>query len=458
MQTITPDLLRRYDRAGPRYTSYPTAAEFDAGVGPDEYAARLERAAARAERALSLYAHLPFCDERCHYCGCNVVITRRRDVARRYLEFLEREIRAVGDRLGERRGVRQLHFGGGTPTYYEPDELVALHGIFAEVFEIEPDAEQAIEIDPRVTTPGHLRALASVGFNRLSLGIQDFTPEVQEAVNRVQAFEQTRMLADTARELGFLSINVDLIYGLPRQAPETFGETLAQVLEIRPERVAVYSYAHMPWIKSHQRLIDAAELPSADAKLEIFAKAVEAFRGAGYRAIGMDHFALPDDDLGRAVEDGTLWRNFMGYTVQAAPDMVAFGLSAISDVEDAFVQNERKLSRYEQAIAAGRLPTERGYVLSEDDKIRRHVITALMCAFRLDIADVERRFGIDFRTTFAAEWEALGALERDGFVRRREGGIDVVGLGRQFVRNVCMVFDTYLDAELGGPPRFSRTV
>jgi len=459
MSLITHELIRRYDRPGPRYTSYPTAAEFHEAVGPDVLAARLAAAAEKPGEPLGVYVHLPFCEERCHYCGCNVVITKKHDVACGYMEMLQREIALVADRLGDRRRVRQLHWGGGTPTYYAPEELRALQARTLEAFHLEDDAEVAIEIDPRVTTFEHLQALREAGFNRLSLGIQDFTPAVQLAVNRVQDYDETRALIAEARRLGFGSINVDLIYGLPKQTPEDYAKAIQQVLAIRPERVAVYSYAHMPWIKPHQKRIDADDLPAPETKLELFLTAFDGFQDAGYAAIGMDHFALPDDELGRALEDGTLWRNFMGYTVRHAPDSVAFGLSAIADIDGAFVQNQRKLNRYQQAIGSGHLAAERGYVLSEDDRIRRHVITALMCTFHLDFDDLDERFGIDARAYLASEWHALAPFEDDGFVRRSERRIEVVGTGRLFVRNVCMLFDAYIDkGEPGQRPRFSRTV
>ena len=459
MTAITPELIARYDRPGPRYTSYPTAAEFHDGVGPADYQRRLADAATRPEDPLGVYVHLPFCEERCHYCGCNVVITRKREVSHRYLDALHAEIDLVADRLGHRTKVRQLHWGGGTPTYLAPSEMEDLYGRLMARFQLEDEAEVAIEIDPRATSFDHLSTLRGLGFNRLSLGIQDFTPAVQEAVNRVQSYELTQALVDEARRLGFGSVNVDLIYGLPHQTPESYARTVEQILAIRPERVAVYSYAHMPWIKPHQRLIHTEDLPTPDAKLQIFAEAVEGFRSAGYSAIGMDHFALPEDELGRALADGTLWRNFMGYTVRHAPEFIGFGLSAIGDVGGAFVQNERKLNRYEEAVAAGRLPAERGYVLSEDDKIRRYAITALMCTFQLDLAEVSRRFDVDAEAYFAREWEALAPLEVDGFVRRPPGRIEVLEPGRLFVRNVCMIFDAYLEKATGGDrPRFSRTV
>lgn len=456
--TDTETLIERYDRPGPRYTSYPTAMEFHPGVGEAAYAERLRRAAARPDDPLGLYLHLPFCAERCLYCGCNVVITRKRHVAGRYLELLQREIGMVAQRLGGRRRLRQMHWGGGTPTYLTPAELRALFEAVGRHFEIEGDAELAVEIDPRVTTAEHLETLRRLGFNRLSLGVQDFTREVQERVNRIQSFDDTRALVERARALGFPSINVDLIYGLPLQRPETFRRTLQKVLWLRPERMAVYSYAHVPWMRVQQRRIEASELPPPAVKLELIASALDAFRAAGYLAIGMDHFALPEDELGRALADGTLWRNFMGYTVRHAPDLVACGLSGIGDVAGAYVQNERKLSRYQQAVAAGRLPVERGVVRSPEDELRRYAITSLMCTFRLDFADLEKRFAIDARRHFAAEIEALRPLADDGLVRLGEDGIDVEGDGRLFVRNACMVFDAYLQRHPDTVPRFSHTV
>jgi len=458
MTTVPASLIRRYDRPGPRYTSYPTAAEFHDRVDASTYASHLRLAATAEQEPLSLYLHLPFCAERCLYCGCNVVITRKRPVAERYLEVLETEIRRVADRLGGRRKIRQCHWGGGTPTFFTPQELGRLDRAVRAVFEFEEDAEKAIEIDPRVTTLEHLETLRELGFNRLSLGVQDFTPEVQELVHRVQPYEQTRDLMATARRLGFASINVDLIYGLPLQTPETFGDTLDLVRRLRPERVAVYSYAHVPWLKVQQRQIPEETLPSPEVKLELMSAAVDAFQEAGYRAIGMDHFALPEDELGKAVEEGTLWRNFMGYTVRHAPDMIACGMSAIGDVAGAFVQNESKLIRYQRAVEDGGLATSRGFVLSPEDHLRRHVITALMCTFRLCRADVERRFGIDFAATFGQELEMLRPFADDGLVRLTDDGIEVVGPGRLLVRNVGMVFDSYLRQPAAAEQRFSRTV
>lgn len=459
---LTADLLRRYDRPGPRYTSYPTAVEFHGGFGPEEHAARLERAAQRPGAPLSMYVHLPFCEERCLYCGCNVVITRHRHVAHRYLDALRREIGLVAARLGGRRTLSQLHLGGGTPTYYAPGELRALTTAILGHFTVLPGAELAVEIDPRVTTVAHLEELARAGFNRLSLGVQDFDPVVQRAVHREQSVEGTRAMVQAARRIGYASVNVDLIYGLPYQSVDGFTRTLEHVVGMRPDRLAVYSFAFVPWMKAHMKHLPSESLPGAALKVELLAAAIDAFTAAGYRQIGMDHFALPGDELARALAAGTLHRNFMGYTVQAASDVVALGVSGISDVSGAFAQNAKKLSDYYARLDEGRLPVERGFALDEDDEIRREVIRSLMCRLRVDVPAVEARFGIDFGRYFEPELARLadeGAAATDGLVRLGAAAIEVTPRGRWFVRNVCMVFDRYLAARAAAAtPVFSRTV
>jgi oxygen-independent coproporphyrinogen-3 oxidase len=504
---VSSALLSRYDRPGPRYTSYPTAVEFHVGVDADVYARHLAMADACAGDPLSVYVHLPFCEERCAYCGCNVVITKHRDVAAKYLDYLDREIDLLAAHLPRRRVVSQLHWGGGTPTYYTSAELERVFARLASHFSFDAHAEIGVEIDPRVTSAAQLATMRALGFNRLSMGVQDFAPEVQQAVNRIQSYEITRALVDEARALGYGSINIDLIYGLPYQTPEGFSKTLSQVVTLRPERVAVYSFAFVPWMKAHMTHIPEASLPMADDKLALLGLAREAFAGAGYRAIGIDHFALPDDELARAVEAGTLHRNFMGYTVQSARDMVGLGVSSIGDLQGAFIQHTKKLTEYYAALDAGRFPVARGYVLDEDDRIRRHVITELMCNGRVAAADVERRFGVRFATYFAAELAELSgrgratlsqdlppqqsgpaslsqdlhtetlqvlqrnaptpnvaearplSLQEDGLVVAGPDGVLVTPLGRSFVRNICMVFDRYLRARIAGPtPVFSRTV
>lgn len=458
-RAVTIDRLRRYDRPGPRYTSYPTAVEFHGGFDESAYREHLARAVRDTELPLSFYAHLPFCRERCSFCGCSVIITRKREVAARYLEYLYREIALLGQALSGRRRVVQYHWGGGTPSYLSIEQMRALHAVVRRHFDVDPAGEVAAEIDPRVTSPEQLEVLRELGFNRLSMGVQDFTPEVQRAVNRIQPERDTHALFARARALGFQSINVDLIYGLPLQTVESFGQAVDAVIAMRPDRLAVYSFAYVPWIRAHQKGIRTEELPAPERKLELFVEARHRLLEAGYAAIGMDHFALPGDELARASEAGTLHRNFMGYTVRPAPDMVGVGVSAIGDVAGGFAQNTKKLSTYYSALDAGRFPIERGYRLDRDDLLRRHVITRLMCNFRLERRAVEERFGVDFQGYFAAELAELRAGPvADGFLEMDEEGLRVTAEGRLFVRNVCMSFDRHLRAKRQDEPVFSRTV
>jgi oxygen-independent coproporphyrinogen-3 oxidase len=465
MTAGTLDLLRRYDRPGPRYTSYPTAVEFSAAFGEPQYRERLARANAHSDAPLSMYAHLPFCEQRCLFCGCNVVITRHRDVAAHYLDHVLMEVDLLASHLPDRCRISQMHWGGGTPTYYPMADLERLFRAIAARFSFDRHAEIGIEVDPRVTTDEHVTGLRALGFNRLSMGVQDFAPEVQQAVHRIQGFDLTRRLVERARAEGFSSINVDLIYGLPHQTIAGFSRTLEQVIAIRPDRVAVYSFAYVPWIKAHMKQFPEGALPDAALKLELLGRTIDAFVAAGYRFIGIDHFALPEDELARAAAAGTLHRNFMGYTVQSAGDMVALGVSGIGDLQDAFVQNVKKLPDYYDAVRAGRFPVERGIALDRDDAVRRHVITQIMCNARLDVRDVERRFGLVFAEAFAEELAELtgeGSPAEDGLVTVRPDAIEVTPVGRLFVRNVAMVFDRYLRARAaagaGSRPVFSRTV
>ncbi len=454
------ETVRRFDRPGPRYTSYPTAVEFHEGVGEDVYRKKLARADAEGGRApLSLYAHLPFCEHRCLFCGCHVVITPHMPVAEKYLEYVKVEIDRVAELLPNRRSVVQMHWGGGTPTYFSPDQLSDLMDRYRRHFEFVEGAEMAIEVDPRVTSPEHLDRLVELGFNRLSMGVQDLTPEVQKAITREQTQEQTVELMDYAREVGFNEgINLDLIYGLPMQELDTFDTNLDQILAMRPDRVAVYSFAYVPWIKGHQKKLDKDTLPSAELKLQLYLRAMERFLEAGYEPIGMDHFALPDDELAVAAREGRLHRNFMGYTVMPASDMIAFGISGIGEVQGAFFQNEKKLSTYYQALDAGQLPVNRGYVLSDDDLVRQYVIHEIMCNFRVSKDEVARRFGVDFDEYFGRSLDSLQEVEEAGFVELSDEGLRVKEEGRLFVRNVCMAFDKYLEAKADEKPVFSRTV
>ncbi len=454
---LDPAALARYDKPGPRYTSYPTAVEFNDSFTATDYVSRLRQLG--PEQCISLYMHLPFCQERCDFCGCYVVATRKREIGARYLEYLEEEMKRVCSHLPARPSVIQYHWGGGTPTYFDPDQLRQLNETVRKYFAILPDAERAIEIDPRVTTHEHIDLLAELGFNRLSLGVQDFDPKVQKAIGRHQSEEQTRSLYEYCREKEFKSINIDLVYGLPAQTPESFSRTLASVLMLRPNRLALYSYAHVPWVRGNQKKIDTELLPSRDDKLEIFSRASRAFSTSGYNRIGMDHFALPDDELSRALEAGNLHRNFMGYTVHRTPNMIGLGLSAIGEVYGAYAQNVKKLSQYYQALDAGELPVDKGYALSRDDRIRRHVITALMCNGHLHFAEVERVFDIRFSDYFALELAELKDNESiDGLLTMSAEGLNATLIGKIFIRNISMVFDRYLREKQRDQPTFSRTV
>ncbi len=454
---IDPELVRRFDRSGPRYTSYPTAVEFHDGVGAADYLEHLARADERAsEGGLGLYVHIPFCERLCTFCACHFIATPHREVARAYLDDLRREAELLAERLPRRRALAQMQWGGGTPTYLSPAELELLFASIAERFELEPGAELAIEVDPRVTSREQLATLSGLGFNRLSMGVQDFTPAVQEAIGRRQTFEETRALVDAARELGFVAgINFDLIYGLPLQDEASFEENLDRLLELRPDRVALYSFAYVPWARPHQRRISATTLPATEVKLALYVAARERLLGSGYESIGIDHFALPDDQLAAAARERRLDRTFMGYTATPARALVALGVSGIGEVAGAYFQNERRLSSYSTALDAGRLPIQRGVLLDDDDRLRQYVIRQLMCNFAVDKEEVRRRFAVDFDRYFELPLARLAAdlVADDGHTLR------VTEAGRIFVRNVCMAFDRYLDArQAAGRPVYSRTI
>ncbi len=459
-RAATAELLARFDKPGPRYTSYPTAVEFCEEVTARDYEEHLARAGELQDAPLSVYMHLPFCAERCLFCGCHVIITPHMEKATPYLALLEREIELVAAKLPQRRKVSQLHLGGGTPTYYRPEQLDHLLTHFFSFFEATPDAELAIECDPRVTTDEHIDVLAAHGFNRISFGVQDFTPAVQEAIGRVQSVQQTEGLMRRARERGFTGINVDLIYGLPNQEPATFEETLETVIGLRADRAAVYSFAFVPWIRGHQKQLDEADFPGREAKFELFALARERFLQAGYTAIGMDHFARPEDELSVALSQRHLRRNFQGYAVIPAEDVLGLGISSIGDVREGYFQNAKKLSTYGEAIEAGRLPIERGVLLRGEDALRRAVIHELMCNFRVEKRAIEERFGVNFDETFAEDLRRLGPLEADGLARVTEHAIEATPSGELFVRNLAMCFDTYWREkhEDSDGPVFSRTV
>jgi oxygen-independent coproporphyrinogen-3 oxidase len=459
-RALVADLLARYDRPGPRYTSYPTAVEFDNSVTAEVYEGRLALANQEADKPLSVYMHLPFCNERCLFCGCHVIISPHKEKAEPYLDMLDAEIDMLAERLPDRRGVSQLHLGGGTPTYQSPVQLDRLLKRFFDHFHAVAGAELAIEVDPRVTTTEHIDVLADHGFNRISLGVQDLTREVQVAINRVQTLEQTRAVIDHARARGFAGVNVDLIYGLPHQRPETFEETVNQVIALDVDRSAVYSFAFVPWIRGHQRKLMEDALPDPAVKFELFGLARERFLAAGYDPIGMDHFAKQDDELSIAKRNGTLRRNFQGYAVIPADDVVGLGISAIGDIQGSYVQNVKKLSTYGAAIARRELPVEKGLLLTDDDKLRRVVVHDLMCNFRIDRRAIETRFNLEFASTFAEDLSRLEEHANNGMVTITDDEIRATPEGELFIRNLAMCFDTYWREKHEGRDKdiFSRTV
>ncbi len=462
---MTTELLDKYNVQGPRYTSYPTAPEWTDGIGPADFEAACERANA-AGRPISLYVHLPFCDEQCWFCGCFMKVVPKPDrqgeergEVEGYLADLHREIDLLAARVDKGRPVVQVHWGGGTPTYLTPKQADALAEHLLAAFRPAPGAEISVEIDPRVTTPEHLAVLRRHGWNRVSMGVQDFDPEVQELVNRVQPFEMTKALVDASRELGYESLNLDLIYGLPGQRLAGFSRSVEQVLTLRPDRIAMYSYAHVPWLKKPQRVL-AAHLPEGTEKFAIFVSGIEKFSEAGYVYIGMDHFALPHDEIARAQVERTLWRNFQGYTTHAGVDLYALGVSAIAQIDDCYVQNTKDYAAYHAACAEGRPSTIKGWRLTEEDHLRRTVITNLLCHCVIDKREIARQFGLaSFDEKFAREVAALPALVADGLVEPRTDEIRVTPLGRIFIRNVAMLFDPYLLKRPADQPKvFSRTL
>jgi len=454
---VSLDLLHRYNVPGPRYTSYPTAPVWREDFGAADYEEILSTSRdAENPAPLSLYLHLPFCESLCYFCACTVVITHNHSVEDSYLAALETEIEWIARRAGAERPVVQLHWGGGTPTYFSPERIERLGRKLRETFTIAPDAELGVEIDPRVTTKEQLEALARLGFNRLSMGVQDFDPKVQEAINRIQPYEETRRLVEAARALGFPSVNMDLIYGLPLQTPESFSATIDRILEIGPDRLAVYSYANVPWLKKHQQLL-ADRLPDERTKFEIFRIALERFTAAGFEYIGMDHFARPGDELSRARRSRTLHRNFQGYTTKAGTDLIGLGMSAIGAIGAAYVQNRRDLLPYRRAVEAGEPATFRGFRLSADDLLRRTVIQNLLCHGVVIKSEVEERFGFSFDGYFREALERLEPCAADRLVELTPGEIRATPLGRIFLRNLAMPFDAYLPA-VTEKPVFSRTL
>ncbi len=449
-------LLEKYSKPGPRYTSYPTAPYFHTGFTEADWVEEL-RTSQNPERGLSLYAHIPFCDTLCYYCGCNMIATQDYDKAESYLNYLEQELDRVAKLTDPRRQVRQLHLGGGTPTYLKPADIRRLMDMIRTRFQIAPDAEMGCETDPRELTREHLAALRESGFNRLSIGVQDLDEQVQQAVNRVQPEALIHKVYDWARELGFGSINMDLIVGLPHQNLESFAHTLDQTIAWAPDRFAIFAYAHVPWMKKHQKLINEADLPSFATRLDLQQLIHERLGAAGYLNIGMDHYAKPDDEMVQAQRGKTLWRNFQGYTTHKECDIYAFGASSISQTPDVYMQNEKNLKKYQELVQAGHLPVERGLRLTRDDHIRREAITRIMCDLELDTEAFGAEWGINFADYFAEGLAELPPLAADGLVRLEPSRIVVTDQGRLFLRNIAMSFDAYLKQANQDQPRYSRT-
>ena len=459
-----PDLLRRYDRPGPRYTSYPTAPKFHDGFGEAELReAALASNGDPIPRRISLYVHIPFCTSPCFYCGCNRIITRDKSRAEGYLARLFREIDLTAQLFDRDREVIQLHFGGGTPNFLAPAQLREVVDTLRSQFRFSDSATRdiSIELDPRFVDAADIAQLADIGFDRASFGVQDFDPAVQHAVNRIQSVEETRAVVDACRANGFRSVNVDLIYGLPRQSAAGFARTLDIVNDMRPDRVAVSSYAHLPDLFKAQRQIDAADLPDPAAKLGLLQLAIERLGAAGYEYIGMDHFALPDDELSIARRRGGLHRNFMGYTTHADSDLVGLGVSAISHIGDTYSQNPRDVAAWQVALDQGKLPVFRGMRLDPDDQLRADLIQSLMCRGEIPVTALERRHAIDFPEYFADALDRLQPLAEDGLVRFEDTRIEVTSRGRLLLRNIAMCFDRYLDhapTDTRAAPRFSRAI
>ena len=460
MSMISPELLTRFDVPGPRYTSYPTADRFVEAFGEADYIQVLQqRQSGRVGQVppLSLYVHIPFCESLCYYCACNKIITKHKDRASTYLRYLTKEVVLHSQHLGRGQPVSQLHLGGGTPTFMSDDELRQLMAMLRAHFAFVPGGEYSVEVDPRTVDEGRLAVLAELGFNRLSFGVQDFDPAVQKAVHRIQPAEQVFQLVDASRRLGFESVNVDLIYGLPMQTTASFDRTLAQIKSLRPDRIALYAYAHLPDRFKPQRRIHAEDLPLGSAKVEMLARSLDALTEAGYVYIGMDHFALPDDALAVAKRQGRLHRNFQGYSTQADSDLIALGVSSIGRVGATYSQNAKTMEEYVDALDQGRFPVVRGLALSRDDLIRRSVILAVMWQGHVQFESIHLAWMVDFKTMFAKELTQLEDLQAQGLVQLSESGIQVTPTGWFFVRGVAMLFDRYVQADRNRQ-RFSKII
>ncbi len=456
MLKVDLDLVKKYNVAGPRYTSFPPATKFIESVKWPELAEQILENN-RTERDLSLYFHIPFCETLCWYCGCTTVITLNHKQGGAYVDYLEKEVAQMSTLLNPRRKAVQLHWGGGSPTFLNPDEIRKLGEVIHRHFKFSPDIEAGVEIDPRRLTRDHIAALREVGFNRASLGVQDFDPKVQEAVHRIQPREMTEEVLGWVRELGFSSVNFDLIYGLPHQTVESFNRTLDAVLALEPDRLAVFSYAHVPWVKPAQKILEHKILPSPEVKLQLLKTVIERLtENQRYVYIGMDHFARPGDELAIAQSRKQLQRNFLGYSTRGGSDIYGFGMSSISQTPEVYWQNEKDLPKYYAALDAGQAPLVRGYFVTEEDKIRRETIMRVMCDLSLDYAAMSQRLGLDFPSHFERELETLSGFVEDGLVRRTASGMEVTDVGRLFIRNIAMSFDNTLAPV--GERKHSRTI
>ena len=454
---LDPALLEKYSKPGPRYTSYPTAPYFSEGFGEAMWKDEISSTQTQG-RDLSLYVHIPFCDTLCYYCGCNMVATRKYEKAEQYLSLLYQEIDRIAEMVRSGRVARQVHWGGGTPTFLHPEDIRKLFGHLRSRFVIAEDAEVGCEVDPRELTRDHVIALKESGFNRLSLGVQDLDSTVQHAVNRVQSESLIREVYGWMREAGFTSINMDLMVGLPFQSVESFSVTLDKIIDMAPDRLAVFSYAHVPWMKKHQKLIKESSLPDFQTRIALQQMILDRLTEAGYVYIGMDHYARPDDELVVAQRNKTLYRNFQGYTTNKDCDIYAFGVSAISQTDEVYVQNAKNLAEYQKRIKDGHLATERGLRISRDDRIRRDAILSIMCDLELDRAAFASKWQIDFDNYFAESLHDLTEVEKDGLVQIQPDWIKVTDIGRIFLRNIAMCFDAYLKQPAEEKPRYSRTV
>jgi oxygen-independent coproporphyrinogen-3 oxidase len=460
MSVITPQLLTRFDVPGPRYTSYPTADRFVEAFGEAEYVQALQQRQSGTvgrQLPLSLYVHIPFCESLCYYCACNKIITKHKERAAEYLRYLRKEVELHTQHLGRGQAVSQLHLGGGTPTFMSDEELRQLMALLRKHFKFVPGGEYSVEVDPRTVNEQRLAVLAELGFNRLSFGVQDFDPAVQKAVHRIQPADQVFALVEASRRLGFESVNVDLIYGLPLQTPESFDRTLAQVNSLRPDRIALYAYAHLPERFKPQRRIHTDDLPAGAAKVTMLSRSLDALTDAGYAYIGMDHFALPDDALAVAKRQGRLHRNFQGYSTQADCDLIALGVSSIGRIGSTYSQNAKTMEAYIDLLDQGHFPVVRGLALTRDDLIRRSVIMALMCQGQLQYESINLAWLVDFKTLFAQELTQLEEMQAQGLVQLSESGIQVTAMGWFFVRGVAMVFDRYVQADRNRS-RFSKII